>query len=169
MRARSHPRHGDLQARIAERSREHRQIASGRKIDGARALRFEERRGAYVLAEADARPRAVTLLASGSEVTLALQARRQLQDEGIATAVVSMPCWEIFDAQDAPYRSGVLGPGTVRVGVEAALRFGWDRYPGERSGFVGMMGFGASAAAETLYEHFGITAQHIVAEAKRHL
>ncbi|WP_175153497.1 transketolase [Paraburkholderia ultramafica] len=127
------------------------------------------RRGAYVLADADNGPRVVTLLATGSEVALALQARRQLQDEGIATAVVSMPCWEIFDAQDAAYRSEVLGPGTVRVGIEAALRFGWDRYLGERGGFVGMTGFGASASAETLYEHFGITAQHIVAEAKRHL
>ena len=127
------------------------------------------RRGAYVLAEADGAPRAVTLLATGSEVELALQARRQLQDEGIATAVVSMPCWEIFDEQDAAYRASVLGAGTVRVGVEAALRFGWDRYLGERGGFVGMTGFGASAAAETLYEHFGITAQHIAAEAKRYL
>ncbi|QQC67703.1 transketolase [Paraburkholderia ginsengisoli] len=126
-------------------------------------------RGAYVLAEAEHGPRAVTLLATGSEVALALQARRQLQDEGIATAVVSMPCWEIFDEQDAAYRAEVLGPGTVRVGVEAALRFGWDGYLGERGGFVGMTGFGASASAETLYEHFGITAQHIVAEAKRHL
>jgi transketolase len=126
-------------------------------------------RGAYVLAEAEGGTRAVTLLATGSEVALALQARRQLQDEGIATAVVSMPCWEIFDEQDDAYRAAVLGSGTVRVGVEAALRFGWDRYLGERGGFVGMTGFGASASAETLYEHFGITAQHIVAEAKRHL
>ncbi|NYH26771.1 transketolase [Paraburkholderia bryophila] len=127
------------------------------------------KRGAYVLAEASDAPRAVTLLATGSEVALALQARRRLQDEGIATAVVSMPCWEIFDEQDAAYRSAVLGAGTVRVGIEAALRFGWDRYLGERGGFVGMTGFGASASAETLYEHFGITAEYIVAEAKRHL
>jgi transketolase len=127
------------------------------------------RRGAYVLAEAEGGPRAVTLLATGSEVALALQARSQLQDEGIATAVVSMPCWEIFDEQDADYRAAVLGSGTVRIGIEAALRFGWDRYLGERGGFVGMTGFGASASAETLYEHFGITAQHVVAEAKRHL
>ena len=69
----------------------------------------------------------VTLLATGSEVALAVQARRALQAEGIATAVVSMPCWELFEAQDAAYRSAVLGPGTVRVAVEAALRFGWDR------------------------------------------
>ncbi|MGF6999886.1 transketolase [Paraburkholderia sp. GAS32] len=127
------------------------------------------RRGAYVLAEADGGARVVTLLATGSEVALALQARLRLQEEGIATAVVSMPCWEIFDEQDADYRAAVLGPNTVRVGIEAALRFGWDRYLGERGGFVGMTGFGASASAATLYEHFGITAQHVVAEAKRHL
>jgi transketolase len=126
-------------------------------------------RGAYVLEEAEGGARIVTLLATGSEVALAVEARRQLQDEGIATAVVSMPCWEIFDEQDDAYRTAVLGAGTVRVGVEAALRFGWDRYLGERGGFVGMTGFGASASAETLYEHFGITAQHIVAEAKRYL
>jgi transketolase len=127
------------------------------------------RRGAYVLAEAEGGPRAVTLLATGSEVALALQARSRLQDEGIATAVVSMPCWEIFDEQDAGYRAAVLGLNAVRIGVEAALRFGWDRYLGERGGFVGMTGFGASASAETLYEHFGITAQHVVNEAKRQL
>ncbi|MGF6773608.1 transketolase [Paraburkholderia sp. GAS199] len=124
-------------------------------------------RGAYVLAEADGGARAVTLLATGSEVALAVEARRRLQEDGIPTAVVSMPCWEIFDEQDAAYRAAVLGANTVRVGVEAALRFGWDRYLGERGGFVGMTGFGASASAETLYEHFGITARQIVAEAKR--
>lgn len=127
------------------------------------------RRGAYVLAEAEGGARAVTLLATGSEVALALQARRRLQEEGIATAVVSMPCWEIFDEQSAGYRAAVLGPDTVRVGIEAAVRFGWDRYLGERGGFVGMTGFGASASAETLYAHFDITVQHVVAEARRHL
>jgi transketolase len=124
-------------------------------------------RGAYVVAEAKGGQRVATLLATGSEVALALQARSQLQGEGIATAVVSMPCWEIFDEQDDAYRAAVLGRGTVRVGVEAALRFGWDRYLGERGGFIGMTGFGASASADTLYEHFGITAGHVVAEVKR--
>ncbi|SAL24120.1 transketolase [Caballeronia udeis] len=137
-----------------------------RRAHGDEAL---SRRGAYVLAEAEGGPRAVTLLATGSEVALALQARSRLQDEGVATAVVSMPCWEIFDEQDAGYRAAVLGLNTVRIGVEAALRFGWDRYLGERGGFVGMTGFGDSASAETLYEHFGITAQHVVSEAKRQL
>lgn len=125
------------------------------------------RRGAYVLAECTGGPREVTLLATGSEVALALAARDALQAAGTPTAVVSMPSWELFAAQDATYRSSVLGPGTVRVGCEAALRFGWDRWLGERGGFVGMTGFGASGPAETLYAHFGITAEAIVAEARR--
>jgi transketolase len=100
-------------------------------------------------------------------VALAVKAREALQADGIPTAVVSMPCWELFDAQDASYRATVLPPGGVRVAVEAALRFGWDRYLGERGGFVGMEGFGASGPAEALYEMFGITAVNIIAEAKR--
>jgi transketolase len=125
-------------------------------------------RGGYVLAEAEGGKRAVTLLATGSEVALAVAARERLQQEGIPTAVVSLPCWELFDEQDHAYRRAVLGVDTVRVGVEAAVRFGWDRYLGERSGFVGMTGFGASGPAEALYEHFGITPAHIVAEVRRH-
>lgn len=123
-------------------------------------------RGAYVLAEAEGGQRKVTLLATGSEVVLALEARTQLQAEGIPTAVVSMPCWERFELQDAAYRNSVLGVGTIRVGVEAAMRFGWERYLGENGGFVGMKGFGLSAAADILFKHFGITAADIVAEVK---
>ncbi|WP_022982405.1 transketolase [Ideonella sp. B508-1] len=125
------------------------------------------RRGAYVLAEADGGPRAVTLLATGSEVALALAARALLQAGGTPTAVVSMPCCERFDAQDPAYRAAVLGPGTVRVAVEAAVRLGWDRYLGERGGFIGMSGFGASGPAEALYARFGITPAAIAAEALR--
>jgi len=125
------------------------------------------RRGAYVLAQAEGGARAVTLMATGSEVAIALQARERLQSEGVPTAVVSMPCCERFDAQDAAYRAQVLGPGTVRVAVEAAVRFGWDRYLGERGGFVGMTGFGASGPADELYALFGITPAAVVAEAKR--
>jgi len=127
------------------------------------------RRGAYIVAQPEGGRRLVTLLATGSEVALALEARKRLQAEGVPTAVVSMPCWELFDAQDDAYRAVVLGRGTVRVAVEAAVRFGWDQYLGERGGFVGMSGFGASAPVDTLYEHFGITPAAIVAEAKRHL
>jgi transketolase len=125
------------------------------------------RRGAYVLAEGADGRREVTLLATGSEVALALAARDVLQAAGTPTAVVSMPCWELFEQQDSAYRTSVLGPGTVRVGCEAALRFGWDRWLGERGAFVGMSGFGASGPAETLYRHFGITPEAIVAAARR--
>jgi transketolase len=127
------------------------------------------RHGAYVLADAEGGPRAVTLLATGSEVALALAARRLLQSAGTPTAVVSMPSWELFESQPADYRAGVLGEGTVRVACEAALRFGWDRYLGARGGFVGMTGFGASGPADRLFEHFGITPAAIVAEAQRRL
>jgi transketolase len=125
------------------------------------------KRGAYVLAEGEGGPRRVTLLATGSEVALALQARATLQSRGIPTAVVSMPCWELFDLQKDTYRSAVLQPGTVRVAVEAAVRFGWDRYLGDNGGFVGMAGFGASGPPTALFEHFGITPTAVVAEALR--
>lgn len=122
-------------------------------------------KGAYVLVEAEGE-RQVTLLATGSEVALALAARDLLEEEAIGTAVVSMPCWELFDEQDRDYQATVLGPGTVRIAIEAAVRLGWDRYIGERGKFVGMSGFGASAPAAHLYEHFGITAA-AVADAAR--
>ncbi len=125
------------------------------------------RRGGYVLADAEGGARAVTLLATGSEVSIALAARTHLQGQGVPTAVVSMPCCERFDAQDAAYRATVLGAGCVRVAVEAAVRFGWDRYLGERGGFVGMTGFGASGPADALYAHFGITPAALVQEALR--
>jgi transketolase len=125
------------------------------------------RRGAYVLAEGEGGEREVTLLATGSEVALALAARNALQVAGTPTAVVSMPSWELFGRQDAAYRASVLGPGTVRVACEAAVRFGWDRWLGDQGGFVGMSGFGASGPADELYRHFGITPEAIVAEARR--
>ncbi|MBT9290682.1 transketolase [Hyphomicrobiaceae bacterium 22] len=121
------------------------------------------RRGAYVLAEAEGGPRRVTLLSTGSEVQIALAARAILQAEGVPTAVVSMPCWELFEAQPADYRAAVLGAGTVRVAVEAAVKFGWERWIGEAGGFVGMTGFGASGPADALYRHFGVTAEAVVA------
>jgi len=84
---------------------------------------------------------------------------------GISTAVAAMPSWELFEQQDAGYRMDTLGQGCVRVGVEAAMRFGWDRYLGEHGAFVGMTGFGASGPADALYEHFGITPDAIAAAA----
>jgi transketolase len=116
-------------------------------------------RGAYVLQEPEG-GRDVTLLATGSEVAIALEAAKLLQMLGKRAAVVSMPSFELFAAQPADYRALVLGTAP-RVGVEAAIRFGWDRWLGETSAFVGMTGFGASAPAEALYEHFGITPQTV--------
>ncbi|MDU8912682.1 transketolase [Aestuariicoccus sp. MJ-SS9] len=119
-------------------------------------------KGAYVLADAEGKRQAI-LMATGSEVEIALAARDILQAEGIGTRVVSMPCWELFEAQDEAYRKRVLPGGPVRVGIEAGIRFGWDRWlfgergKREKSGFVGMHGFGASAPADVLYKEFGIT------------
>jgi transketolase len=127
------------------------------------------RRGAYVLADAAGGARRVTLLATGSEVALALQARAQLHSLGLPTAVVSMPCWELFEQQESAYRDAVLAPGSERVGIEAAVRFGWERWLGEGGQFVGMAGFGASGPAPALYRHFGITADAVVAAARRAL
>ncbi|MFD1511425.1 transketolase [Lacimonas salitolerans] len=128
--------------------------------------------GAYVLADAQAKRQAI-LIATGSEVEIAMAARDALEADGIGTRVVSMPCMELFAAQDEAYRKRVLPAGPVRVGVEAAVRQGWDRWLlGERgreskAAFVGMDSFGASAPAEVLYEKFGITADAVVAEVKR--
>jgi transketolase len=124
-------------------------------------------RGAYVLAEAQGGPREVTLLATGSEVALALAAREQLQQQGTPTAVVSMPCWELFDQQDAAYHRQVLQTGTVTVAVEAAVQQGWERYLGPCGGFVGMRSFGASGPADMLFKHFGITAEAVVQAVQR--
>lgn len=127
--------------------------------------------GGYVMADADGK-RQVILLATGSEVSIAMAAREMLHAEGIGTRVVSMPCWEIFEEQPDAYRRKVLPAGPVRVAVEAAIRFGWDRWiygergKREKGGFVGMHSFGASAPAGDLYEHFGITAEAIAAKAK---
>ena len=126
------------------------------------------RRGAYVLHEAACGPRLVTLLATGSEVVLAVQAREQLEAAGIGTCVVSMPCWELFNQQDPTYRQSVLGQG-IRIGIEAAVRQGWDAYLGGDGGFVGMQGFGASGPAEELYQLFNITPQNIVDIARQRL
>ncbi|HWT97570.1 MAG TPA: transketolase [Terriglobales bacterium] len=124
-------------------------------------------RGAYVIRPAEG-ARKVTIMASGSEVEIACAARDKLQAEGIGTAVVSMPCWELFDQQPESYRKEVLGDG-VRIGIEAAGGFGWEKYLGDKGAFVGMKGFGASAPIGELYKHFGITADDAVAAAKARL
>jgi transketolase len=124
-------------------------------------------RGGYVLIEASA-ARQATILATGTEVEIAVAACAKLEAEGIPTAVVSMPCWSLFDAQPQAYRDSVLG-GPVRVSIEAASAFGWERYVGPKGGSVGMTGFGASAPAPDLYRHFGITADAVVEQIKKRL
>ena len=124
-------------------------------------------RGAYVLAGAG-EPRRATLLATGSEVEIAMAARELLAEEGVAAAVVSMPSWERFAAESPAYQAEVLGEGP-RVAVEAASPFGWTRWTGTGGGFVGMRSFGASAPAKDLYAHFGITAEAVAAEVRLRL
>lgn len=126
-------------------------------------------KGGYVLREAATGARKVTLIATGSEVEIACAARDQLEADGIGTAVVSMPCMDIFLAQNATYRNAVLGQDTVRVAIEAAIRQGWDAIIGTEGGFVGMDSFGASGPYTKLYEYFGITAEAAVAAAKERL
>ena len=124
-------------------------------------------RGGYVLAEAEG-PRRATIIATGSELPIAMASRERLAGENIAVAVVSLPCWELFAAQDHAYRAQVLG-GTPRVGIEAAGGFGWQQWLGDNGTFIGMSGFGASARADDLYAHFGITTDAVVAAVNRQL
>ena len=124
-------------------------------------------RGGYVLAEADG-ARQATLIATGSEVSLAMTARDALQAAGIPTAVVSLPCWELFAVQDDAYRASVLG-SAPRFGIEAAIGFGWERWLGADGVFIGMAGFGASAPADDLFKHFGITPDAVVEAVRKRL
>jgi transketolase len=124
-------------------------------------------KGAYVLEEAPGGKRDLTILATGSEVALAMEARSLLAKDGCAAAVVSMPCWELFSLQPVGYRRAVLGTAP-RLAVEAAIKLGWERWLGDDGLFIGMESFGASAPAAKLYEHFAITPFKI-AEAARKL
>ncbi|MEZ5997403.1 MAG: transketolase [Hyphomonas sp.] len=123
-------------------------------------------KGAYVLS--DVKGAQATILATGSEVEIALAAQKLLEADGIRARVVSCPCLELFEKQHGNYRKSVLGT-LPRVAVEAGVRFGWDRWIGEEGGFVGMTGFGASAPYDKLYKHFGITAEAVAAEVKKRI
>jgi transketolase len=123
-------------------------------------------KGGYVLAEAETK-RDVTLIATGSEVAIAMEARDQLKAEGISAAVVSMPCLDKFEEQSQDYRDQVTQPDIPVVVVEAAIEQSWGKYLGRNGKFVGMSTFGASAPANELYEHFGITTQNVVKAAKQ--
>jgi transketolase len=98
-----------------------------------------------------------------------MAARDLLEADGIGARVVSTPCWELFDAQASDYQAQVIGETDVRVAVDAGVRMGWERFIGENGAFVGMTGFGASAPAEVLYKHFGITAEAVAAAARAKL
>ena len=136
-----------------------RTVASGENLSA---------KGAYEIKAANGEAK-VTLFGTGTELALALDAAKVLEAEGTPTRVVSVPSFELFEQQDAAYQAAVIGRGTVRVAVEAAIRQGWDRFIGEDGGFIGMTGFGASAPAEVLYEKFGITSDAVVAAAKARL
>jgi len=127
-------------------------------------------RGAYVLADSPGAGPDVLLLATGSEVSLCVEAFEQLGAQGIKARVVSMPSWELFERQDAKYRDAVLPPAvTARVSVEQGVTLGWSRWVGLAGHSIGMHGFGASAPAKALQKHFGFTVEHIVAAAKQQL
>jgi transketolase len=121
-------------------------------------------KGGYVLEEATGE-RKVTLISTGSEIAIVLAARDQLPAEGIGAAVVSMPCTELFDKQDKAYKAAVLGSG-LKIAVEAAATYGWERYVGVDGIVIGLPSFGASGPADKVYAHFGITADAIVKAAK---
>lgn len=123
-------------------------------------------RGAYVVADCEGKPD-ILLLATGSEVSLCIQANEKLKQEGIKGRVVSMPSWEIFEKQDEAYRNSILPPDVpARLSVEQASTFGWERYVGLQGRAIGMKTFGASAPLKELLKKFGFTVEHVVAQAK---
>jgi transketolase len=125
-------------------------------------------KGAYELLPADGDAQ-VTLFATGSELSLAADARNLLQAENIATRVVSVPCMELLAQQTEEYRNSIRGSDTVRIGIEAGVGQGWEQIIGDGGVFIGMDTFGASAPADDLYKHYGITATRVVEEAKARL
>ncbi|WP_430421937.1 transketolase [Phenylobacterium sp.] len=143
---------------------------SRQKTPGVRGDAGENQsaRGAYQLVGAS-KPAQVTIFASGTEVPIALAARDLLEAQDIGTRVVSVPCFELFEAQPADYQAAVIGETDVRVAVEAGVRQGWDRFIGSDGAFIGMTGFGASGTDKALYAHFGITAEAVAAAAKAKL
>ena len=155
------------QIALTERKRPTLLALSRQNLSTVRTAHVDENltaKGAYELVgDKDAK---VTLLATGSEVEMAVAARALLTAEGIASRIVTMPCWELFEEQPATYRDSVLGPGTVKVAVEAGVRLGWDRYIGADGRFIGMHSFGASGPYKDVYKHFGITPEAVADAAK---
>ena len=137
---------------------------------GLKAFRSEKSsdnkvsKGGYILNDISSK-RDLTLIATGSEVEIAMEASDLLNAEGIKAAVVSLPCWELFDKQDETYRKDVLG-NSPRIAIEAACDMGWSKYIGDKGVFIGMKSFGASGPADQLYKHFGINSEAIVKQAR---
>jgi transketolase len=123
-------------------------------------------RGAYEVAGATRGPAEASLFATGSEVEIAMAARQLLQRDGIAARVVSVPSFELFEAESEEYQAAVIGEAPVKAAIEAAVRQGWDRFIGSGGIFVGMTGFGLSGPYQELYEHFGITAEALAAKVR---
>ena len=143
-------------------------ILSRQKLPYLGDRRADVSRGAYVLADSDGTPDLI-LIATGSEVSLALQASAILKDRGMDTRVVSMPCWELFEAQDRQYRDEVLPPDvTARMSIEAAATFGWERWVGTRGYAYGIDHFGTSAPAAAIAKEYGFTPEHIAQVAQQH-
>jgi transketolase len=125
-------------------------------------------KGAYILSEADGSSPQLILLATGSEVSLALEAQQRLLKEGSRSRVVSMPSWELFEAQPQSYRDSVLPPQVrARVSIEAASPFGWERYIGADGAAIGVTHFGASAPGGEVMKNYGFTADHVVETARQ--
>ena len=156
---------------LTQKNRPSVMVLSRQKTTAARKVPASETlsaRGAYEISPADGKARA-TLFGTGTELALALEAQALLQAEGIAARVVSVPSFDLFAAQPAAYRKAVIGDAPVRAAIEAGVRQGWDALIGEDGIFVGMSGFGASAPAEKLYPHFGITAADLAKAVKARL
>jgi len=128
------------------------------------SARGDATRGGYVLAEASGGAPKAILLATGSELHVAVEARRKLEAAGVPTRVVSMPCWEFFDKQPRAYRDDVLPAAVrVRVSIEAGVTLGWQKYTGDGGGSIGVDRYGASAPGDVVMREYGITADHAVA------
>ena len=119
------------------------------------------KKGGYIISKAHKKAEA-TIIATGSEVGIAVEAQAKLKEKDIAADVVSIPCTSLFDKNDTKYKKSILPEDTVKVAIEAASSFGWDKYLGEEGSFIGMRDFGASAPAPDLYKHFGITSDEVV-------
>jgi transketolase len=148
-------------------SRQDLPVLTGEEIGGVSAIHAGVARGGYVLAGAEPNPE-VILIATGSEVSIAFDAWRTLRAEGVRARLVSLPCWELFEAQDREYRDSVLPPAvSARVSIEAGVTLGWERYVGLAGTAIGVDRFGTSAPYQRIYQEFGLTAEAVAAAARQ--